>query len=183
MQILKNLKQEFFCMKVFAIVGITDSGKTSTLVNIIKELVTRGYEVNSVKSVHIDNFSVDKKGKDSWRHKEAGSKVTALRSKNETAIIFQEGLDVKELLAFFNCDYLALEGFNEAVNVPKIVCAKNTEGINDKFNDSIFAISGKISSELKEYKGIKVINGLTDITELVDLVEKHAIDSKELANL
>ncbi|MHA1442072.1 MAG: molybdopterin-guanine dinucleotide biosynthesis protein B [Candidatus Heimdallarchaeota archaeon] len=154
-------------MKVFAIVGITDTGKTSTLVNIIKELVTRGYEVNSVKSVHIDNFSVDKKGKDSWRHKEAGSKVTALRSKNETA----------------SCDYLALEGFNEAVNVPKIVCAKNTEGIDDKFNDSIFAISGKISSELKEYKGIKVINGLTDITELVDLVEKHAIDSKELANL
>ncbi len=86
-------------------------------------------------------------------------------------------------LPFFNCDYLALEGFNEAVNVPKIVCAKNTEGIDDKFNDSVFAISGKISSELKEYKGIKVINGLTDITELVDLVEKHAIDSKELANL
>jgi molybdopterin-guanine dinucleotide biosynthesis protein B len=170
-------------MKVFTIVGITDSGKTSTLVNIIKELVGRGYEVNSVKSVHIENFSIDKKGKDSWRHREAGSKVTAIRAKNETSIIFQKGLCVNELLPFFNCDYLALEGFNEATNIPKIICAINTEGIDEKFNDSVFAISGKISKELQVYRGIKVVNGLTEITELADLVEKHAIDSKKLTNL
>lgn len=170
-------------MKVFSIVGITDTGKTSTLVNLIKELVGRGYEVNSVKSVHVENFSVDKKGKDSWRHREAGAKVTAIRAKNETSIIFQKGLSVKELLPFFNCDYLALEGFNEASNIPKIICAIDIEGIDEKFNDSVFAISGKISNELNEYRGIKVINSITDVIKLADLVEKYAIDSKKLASL
>jgi len=170
-------------MKVFAIVGITDTGKTSTLVNIIQELVKRKYEVNSVKSVHIADFTIDIEGKDSWKHREAGSKVTAIRSLNETSIIFQKGLSVNELLPFFNCDYLALEGFNEAVNVPKILCADTVQSIEDKFSESVFAISGKISIELQEYKEIKVINGLTQITELVDLVEKHAIDSEQLAIL
>lgn len=170
-------------MKIFTIVGISDTGKTSTLVSIIKELVKRNYSVNSVKSVHIDDFSIDKKGKDSWRHREAGSSVTAIRAKNETSIIIQRGLSINELLPFFNCDYLALEGFNEAVTVPKILCAKNIQGIEEKFNDSVFAISGKISSELQEYQGIPVINGLSQITELVDLIEKHAIDSEKLATL
>ena len=167
-------------MKVFTIVGISDTGKTSTLVEIIKELVKRGFEVNSVKSVHIENFSIDKKGKDSWRHREAGSKVTAIRAHDETSIIVQKGLSVKELLPFFNCDYLALEGFNEAKNVPKIICAKNIQGIDEKFNEAVFCISGKISNKIKEYKGIPVIDGLTRVTELVDLVEQNAIDSQKL---
>ena len=65
-------------MKIFTVVGTSDTGKTSTIVEIIKELVKRDFEVNSVKSVHIDNFTIDKKGKDSWRHREAGSKVTGV---------------------------------------------------------------------------------------------------------
>ncbi|MHA1433157.1 MAG: molybdopterin-guanine dinucleotide biosynthesis protein B [Candidatus Heimdallarchaeota archaeon] len=170
-------------MKVFTVVGTTDTGKTSTLVNVIKELGIRGYEVNSVKSVHADNFSIDEKGKDSWRHREAGAKITALRAKNETSIIFQRGFDVKELLPFFNCDYLALEGFNEAARIPKILCAENVQSIDEKFSESVFVISGKISNELQEYKGIPVVNGLSKIIELVDLIEKHAIDSKELTTL
>ncbi|MHA1557537.1 MAG: molybdopterin-guanine dinucleotide biosynthesis protein B, partial [Candidatus Heimdallarchaeota archaeon] len=40
-------------MKIFTIIGYTNSGKTSTLIEIIKELVNRGYNVNSVKHVHI----------------------------------------------------------------------------------------------------------------------------------
>ena len=109
-------------MKVFSIVGTTNTGKTSTLVEVIQELVKRGYEVNSVKSVHFEDFTIDKKGKDSWKHREAGAKVTALRAKNETSIIYQRNLTIEELIPHFNCDYLALERFNEAVNVPLILC-------------------------------------------------------------
>ena len=169
-------------MKVFTVVGITNTGKTSTLVKIIEELVKRGHEVNSVKSVHIENFTIDKKGKDSWKHREAGANVTALRAPDETSIIIQRSLSVNELIPFFNCDYLVLEGFNEAVNVPRVLCAKNIQGIEDKLIDSVFVISGKISKELQEYKGIKVIDGLSHTSELTDLVEKEAIDSKKLLN-
>ncbi|NHJ47880.1 MAG: molybdopterin-guanine dinucleotide biosynthesis protein B [Asgard group archaeon] len=167
-------------MKVFTIIGYTNSGKTSTLVEIIKELVTRRYEVNTMKAVHIEGFSIDQKGKDSWKHREAGAKVTATRSDTETAFMYQKSMSVKELIEFFNCDYLVLEGFTKEKDVPKILCAKNTDEIDDRFNESVFALSGIISNELKEFKGVKVINGLTSTIELVDLIEQHAIDSRKL---
>ena len=62
-------------MKVFTIIGYTNSGKTSTLIEIIKELVARNFDVNTVKAIHIEGFSIDQKGKDSWQHREAGAKI------------------------------------------------------------------------------------------------------------
>ncbi len=167
-------------MKIFTIIGYTNSGKTTTLIEIIKELVTRGYNVNSVKHVHIANFTIDTEGKDSWRHCEAGASITAVRGDNETAIIYKKALNVKELLPHFNSDFLVLEGFSEEKLVPKILCAKNLTDLDEKCEETVFVISGIISSEIKEFKGINVVNGLTNIKELVDLIEKNAIDATEL---
>jgi molybdopterin-guanine dinucleotide biosynthesis protein B len=167
-------------MKVFTIIGYTNSGKTSTLVEIIKELVARNYEVNTVKAIHIEGFSIDQSGKDSWKHREAGAKVTAIRSDIETTIMYQKSMSVKELISLFNCDYLVLEGFTKEKLVPKILCAKNNDEINDRFDSSVFALSGIISNTLSEFQGVKVISGLTSTKLLVDLIEQHAIDSNEL---
>ena len=46
----------------------------------------------------------------------------------------------------------------------------------DRLDDSVFAISGKISIELSEYKGLPVINAMTSIEQLVDLIEEKAIE-------
>ena len=167
-------------MKVFTIIGYTNSGKTGTLIEIIKELVKRGYNVNSVKHIHIENFSIDTKGKDSWRHREAGASITGVRAEGETAIIYKKTLNVKELIPHFDGDYLALEGFSNEKLIPKVLCSKNIPDLEEKFDDTVFAISGVITSEIKEYKGVKAINGLTHIEELVDLIEEHAIDRESL---
>ena len=167
-------------MKIFTIIGYTNSGKTGTLIEIIKELVKRGYNVNSVKHVHIENFSIDTKGKDSWKHREAGASITAVRADGETAIIFKKPLNVKELVPHFDGDFLALEGFSDEKQVPKILCSKNIPDLEEKFDETVFAISGVITSEITEYKGIKAINGLTHIEELVNLIEENAIDKEIL---
>ena len=167
-------------MKVFTIIGYTNSGKTGTLVEIIKEMVRRGYEVDSVKHVHIDNFSIDTKGKDSWKHREAGATITAVRADSETAIIYQRSLNAKELIPHFTGDFLALEGFSNEKLVPKILCAKNLEDLEERFDETVFVISGVISSEITDFKGIQAINGLSHVKELVDLIEEKAIDSKEI---
>ncbi len=167
-------------MKIFTIIGYTNSGKTGTLIEIIKELVNRGYNVNSVKHVHIADFTIDTEGKDSWRHREAGASITAVRGDNETAIIYKRPLNVIELLPHFNGDFLALEGFSDEKLVPKILCSKNLADLEERFDDTVFAISGIISSEIKEFKGIKAINGLTKTKELVDLIEEQAINTTEL---
>lgn len=170
-------------MKVFSIIGYTNSGKTSTLIEIIKELAKRGKTVDTAKAIHIENFSVDTEGKDSWKHKQAGAKTTALRSNIETAFLFQKSMNAKELIPFFDADYLALEGFTQDKDVPKILCLASLEDIDQRLNESVFAISGLISNELTEFKDFKVINGLTSIVELVDLIEKKSIDSQKLLNI
>jgi len=167
-------------MKLFTIIGYTNTGKTSTLIKIIKELVNRGKTVNTVKGIHIDHFSIDTKGKDSWLHKEAGAKAVGVRSDIETTIMYQKSLSVKELIPFFQGDYLILEGFTSEKMIPKILCAKSVEEIDHRFDETVFALSGIISNELSEFRGIKVINGITSTSELVDLVEKFAIESTEL---
>lgn len=167
-------------MKIFTIIGYTNSGKTSTLIEIIKELGNRGYNVNSAKHVHLANFSIDTEGKDSWKHREAGASIIAVRGDSETAIIYKKLLNVMELLPHFSGDFLALEGFSDEKLVPKILCSINLADLEERFDETVFAISGIISAEIKEFKGIKAINGLTNLKELVDLIEKNAIDSTEL---
>lgn len=170
-------------MKILTIIGYTNSGKTTTLLEIIKELVSRGYKVNTVKAIHVEGFSIDQEGKDSWRHQQAGATITATRSDKETAILYQKSMSVKELLPYFKADFLVLEGFTKEKNIPKILCAKNVEEIDERFNESVFALSGIISNDLQEFNGIKIINGLTNIKELVDLIEVNAIDSEKLLTM
>ncbi|NHJ32686.1 MAG: molybdopterin-guanine dinucleotide biosynthesis protein B [Asgard group archaeon] len=167
-------------MKVFSVIGYTDSGKTSTLVEIIKELVRRGKTVNTVKAIHIEGFSIDTKGKDSWLHREAGASVTAIRSNIETAIMFQKAMSVKELIPFFDSDYLILEGFSSEVKIPKVLCSKNLDDLKELIDDSVFVISGVISNEINEYQGIRIINSHISISELVDFVERKAISSSSI---
>jgi len=167
-------------MKVFSIIGYTDSGKTSTLLEIIKELVRRGKTVHTVKAIHIDGFSIDTEGKDSWLHREAGASRTAIRSNVETTIMYQKAMTAKELVPFFDADYLILEGFSTEKKIPKILCSKNLADLEELIDDTIFAISGVISNEINEFQGIRALNSQKAISELVDLAERKAISSTSI---
>jgi molybdopterin-guanine dinucleotide biosynthesis protein B len=49
-------------MKVFSVIGLSKSGKTTTIENIIKELRRRNYTVGSVKEIHFEKFKMDIEG-------------------------------------------------------------------------------------------------------------------------
>ena len=57
-------------MKVFSVVGITQSGKTSTVESIIGELKRRRYSVGSVKEIHFEAFAIDTPGSNTYRHRQ-----------------------------------------------------------------------------------------------------------------
>ena len=162
-------------MKVVSVIGITDSGKTTTIENIIKELRLRNYMVGTVKEIHFHNFKMDVEGTNTDRHKKAGSQLVTARGENETDILFQEKLSLAKILSFYNHDYVILEGVREK-SIPKILTAHNINGIEDRLDETVFAISGRVSSELDMYKNIPSINGITNIQKLVDLIEKNAIE-------
>ena len=161
-------------MKIISIVGISLSGKTTTIENIIKELKRRNYTVGSVKEIHFESFTMEVEGSNTDRHKKSGSELVTSRGMYETDILFPEKLDINKILSFYNQDYVILEGVSDSI-APKIIAAHDIEGIEDRLDELVFAVSGRISSTLSEYKGLPVINSMTSIEELVNLIEERAL--------
>ncbi len=157
-------------MRVFSVWGFSQSGKTTTIENIIRELRKRRYRVGSVKNIHCHDFAMDTEGTNTHRHREAGSQLVTAWGGKETDILFKERISLDRILNFYDHDFVVLEGVRDT-NVPKIVTGHTIDDIDDKLDETVFAISGRVSKEIESYKGIPVINSINRVEELVDLIE------------
>ncbi len=160
-------------MKVFNVIGFTQTGKTTTIEEIIKELRRRNYTVGSIKDIHFEQFAMDTPGKNTYRHKEAGSQLVTARGINETNVLFQEQLSIYEIIKFYNHDFLIIEGYSES-NTPKILAGTTFDDLDKKFDNTVFLISGRIADEINQYKEVAALSALTDVSEIVDIIEKKA---------
>ena len=59
-------------MKIMGIADWSGSGKTTLVVSVLPRLIGMGLKVSTLKHAHHD-FDLDKPGKDSYRHREAGA--------------------------------------------------------------------------------------------------------------
>jgi len=158
-------------MKVFSINGLTKSGKTTTVENVIRELKARGYSVGSVKEIHFHEFKIDVEGTNTDRHKKAGAELVTARGMYETDVLYPTMLPIEKILSFYDQDYVILEGVND-INAPKIVTAHDEDGIEQKLDYRTMAISGVIADRLTEYKGLPVIHCINETKRLVDMIEE-----------
>ncbi len=69
-----------------AVVGKSDSGKTTLIEKLVPELVRLGLRVGTVKH-DAHSFEIDHPGKDSWRHGQAGAQAYAIASPKRLAFI------------------------------------------------------------------------------------------------
>ena len=157
-------------MKVFSVTGYTQSGKTTTIERIIEELRRRGYSVGSVKEIHYDDFKIDQEGTNTYRHRHAGSQLVTALGHHETDILFQEKLPIEKVLEFYDYDYVVLEGVNSG-NFQMILTAHNEKELEELWNPYVFCVSGRISKDAKEFRGIRAFDATSDITSLVDHIE------------
>jgi len=109
--------------KVFGIAGWKNSGKTVLIEALVREFVSRGYRVATIKHAHHD-FDIDVPGKDSYRHRAAGAREVLVASSKRWALIHElrdenePALD--ELLAHIApCDLVLVEGFKHGPH-PKL---------------------------------------------------------------
>ena len=63
-------------MKIFGLAGWSGSGKTTLVVRLLPELTGRGLAVSTVKHAH-HGFDIDTPGKDSYEHRQAGTRTRA----------------------------------------------------------------------------------------------------------
>ena len=165
-------------MKVVNIQGRKKTGKTTTVTNIISELVRRGYSVGSVKGIHIDGFTMDSDSADTGKHRKAGADPVTARCHDETNIMFGSRMNLQEILRHYDNDWVVIESHVD-LNCPNVVTGLTGEysgegsdkSLEEQINELTIACSGVAANELDEFRGIPVVNSLTDIERLVDLIE------------
>jgi len=156
-------------LPIISVVGKSKSGKTTLIEKLIPELKKRGYRIGTIKHAFHD-FDVDKKGKDSWRHKTAGADTVIVASRDRIAMVKDENsvsLESSEKY-FDDVDLVITEGFKKESR-PKIeVCRadRNKEPLC-KDDKTLFALvtDTDISLNVPRF-------GLEEIKALADLIEK-----------
>lgn len=170
-------------MVVIAVLGSKKSGKTTTIEALVKGLTSVGYSVAAVKHVSEPDFTIDTRGKDTWRYAQAGANTVVTVSSRELAIIRK--IDFSELSfqrIISECqddaDVVFLEGFRSLVEyepkVFKIVAVKTFEEAveaSKRFNSIIaFTGSGAVKAE---GLGIPIVDALKQPKALVETVLSH----------
>ncbi len=102
-------------MKIFGLAGWSGSGKTTLMVHLLPELVGRGLTISTVKHAHHD-FEIDRPGKDSYEHREAGATEVMVTGGKRWALMHEirekAEPSVAELMRHMTpVDLLMIEGF------------------------------------------------------------------------
>ena len=158
--------------KVVNIIGSgSNVGKTYIMEGIIKELKSRGLSIATIKH-DVHGFDIDKEGKDTYKHREAGAETVVISSKNRFAMIkeLNEEIEFNDIIKLLlDKDIILVEGYKNS-NLRKIEVYRS--GVSDKIitpKERIIAVASDINLNLEN---IKVIDK-NSIKELADLIEKE----------
>lgn len=158
-------------MRIVMVKGFSKTGKTTTITALIRELTRRGYSVGTIKNIHYAGYRADERGKDTDRHREAGACRVTARGMQDTSIMADWQMSLEEILNCYKEDFVLLEG-GSGVKCPVIITGKTPEDVDRKMCPEAIAISGILSGTLQEYRGLPVINGITEVKKLADLIER-----------
>jgi molybdopterin-guanine dinucleotide biosynthesis adapter protein len=109
--------------RIITFAGWSGSGKTTLITKVIPVLVGRGLKVATIKHAHHE-FDIDRPGKDSWQHREAGASEVVVASSRRWALVHELRNEAEpslaELLAKLSpADLVIIEGFKSHAH-PKL---------------------------------------------------------------
>ena len=169
-------------MRIVMIKGYSKTGKTSTVTALVSELKRRGYTVGTVKDIHFEGYEADTPNTDTYKHRQAGARRVTARGTKDSAIYIDRQMKIEEIIKYYKEDFVILEG-DSGLKCPNIVSGRTTDDLDNRMDENTIGFTGIIagninkdgnSSVLKEYKGMPVINGITEVEKMADLVEKKA---------
>ena len=118
-------------INIIGFAGYSGSGKTTLLEKLIPLLTTQGLRVAVIKHAHHD-FDIDKPGKDSYRHRQAGASEVMIINAQRWALMHELRDEIEpsleELCAKFSpCDLILAEGYKHA-SMPKLEVHRTETG-------------------------------------------------------
>jgi len=118
-------------MKVIGLAGWSGAGKTTLLSRLVPYLIEGGDRISVVKHAH-HGFDIDKPGKDSWVHRQAGATEVLISSNQRWALMHElrgdDEPDLADLLAHMTpVDYIIIEGYRANPH-PKIEVHRAANG-------------------------------------------------------
>jgi len=119
-------------MRVVGFAGFSGSGKTTLVEQLIPALRFRGFRMAVIKHAH-HTFDIDRPGKDTWRHREAGAVEIVAASPKRLVFMreFEQDAvhDVHQLIARLSAtpDWVLVEGFKQS-SLPKIEVWREASG-------------------------------------------------------
>jgi len=181
-------------MKIIEFMGFSKSGKTASIESLIKYL-SKHHKVSAIKHIHIDNFSIDTEGKNTWRFSKAGADPIVSLSNDETAFITKIHLSLNSILKIIDIitqenehigklDYLLVEGVWDNSH-PKFVMLKKVEEFRDllmkakefpNWEEILSSILGVGGALISEYNVAHKIDDLK--MEMNNIVKSFALPPK-----
>jgi len=154
---------------LLTVIGKSGSGKTTLLEKLIAELARRGYRVASIKHHSHSGFDIDRPGKDSWRHAQAGSVHVVIAAPDKIASYrhLERELTLDEIAAdIWDVDIILTEGYKQAgkPTLEVVRAANNLEMISAP--EQRFAVAADLPLDVNVPLFV-----LDDVVGMVDLIE------------
>lgn len=160
--------------KILGIVGWKNSGKTTLVEALVREMTARGLRISTVKHAH-HAFEIDVPGKDSHRHREAGAHEVIVASGQRWALMHELKAapepPLGELLAkLAPCDLVLVEGFKQSTH-PKIEVARfrREEGLIADQDAAVVAVA----TDDETLAGRHLALPLNDAAAIIKFIRQH----------
>ncbi len=168
--------------RLISVIGKKNSGKTTLVVALVKELVRRKRRVMTIK--HGSHpFEIDQEGRDTWRHMhEGGAERVVMETPNMRVLIAtpEDPMGPRELAAQYlsEADIVVIEGFKEA-DVPKIEVFRRAVHQAPLYSPAApdAALYKAVVTDDREYRANIPVLRFTDTAwmfRLIDIVEQGA---------
>ncbi len=160
------------------VIGCKNAGKTTLIEGLLKEFASRGLRAATIKHDAHD-FEIDIPGKDTWRHRAAGSKLTIIASASKVALVreTEREAELHELLNLVDdsFDLVLVEGMRSSP-LPKILVRRPAAG------DDPPGIRGTIMAVVSGDDDVGSRTGLfrpDDAAALADLIQERLVSNRE----